>query len=411
MQLKHFSLMEEAGETGVAGGGDAGFTLDMDKASDQLGAELGLVDDNEADPLDDTGTATPPVEKKPAAVPTQETLEVKAAREARERAAAAATPAAKAAAAVAATKALTDAKAALTAKKVDFTGKTDAEILELAKPAPAALKPLPKAWKKELNETWSKLPPEAQDYIAQREAQVEAGFQANANAVKYAQAVYGILQPHEALLKSQGIGNHVEFVNSLVNAHYVLSGQPDTARYPYMAQILQTYGLDPAKVAEAFTALGAQPKPQVSAADVELRQRLTKLETERKNEATERFSALKAESDREVVAFASDPAHPFFDEVASEVSLLLADPRITLATAYEMAVYANPVTRAKELARLNVAAEAKAREEADKAAAAALKAKGTRVKGEERHRGSPDLLGSIDDTLKETMATIKSRAD
>lgn len=395
-------LMDEASETGDLGGGGGDITLDIDKASDQLGADLGLSVDDALD--DDLDTATPSGEKKPGAAPSQETPEVKAAREARERAVAAATPEAKAAR----LKAVTDAKTALTAKKVDFTGKTEDEILALNKPE---LKAAPKSWAKPQHEIWSKLPPEAQDYIAQREAQVEEGFKANAQAVRYAQAVYGVMQPHQALLDSQGIKNHVEFVNSLVQAHYVLSSQPDTARYPYIANVLRTYGLDPAKVAEAVTALGTEQKPQESAAERELRARVAKIESDKQLEHTERFKALKAETDAQIAAFAADPAHPFFEEVAGEVSLLLADPRITLEKAYEMAVYANAVTRAKELTRLKTDAEKTAREEADKAAALALKNRGTKVKGEERHRASPDLIGSMDDTMRETLATIKSRQE
>lgn len=405
MNLKHL-LMDEAndGTGGSSGGGGEGdLSIDIDAVSDKIGGELGLGDDSDKGDLD-LDTATPSGEKKPA-TPPNETPEVKAAREARERATAAQSPAAKAAAAAAAVKAVTDAKAALTAKKVDFTGKTDAEILALAKPEPKAA---PKAWGKEHHETFSKLPPEAQNYILQRESQVEEGFKANASAVRYAQAVFGLLEPHQGLLNTQGIKNHVEFLNNMVQAHVVLSSQPDTARYPYIAGILRNYGLDPAKVAEAFAAGGAAA-PQMTQAERDMKARLDKIENDKKTEQSERFTALKAESARDVEAFASDPAHPFFDEVAGEVSLLLADPKITLPVAYEMAVYANPVTRAKELARLKTEAEKTAREEADKAAAAAVKAKGTKVKGEERHRESPDLLGSIDDTLRETLKTINSR--
>lgn len=411
MAPNQYFLMNEAddgtGGAGGGGGGEADLTIDIAAASEQIGSELGLGDDETNKDLD-AGSATPPGEKKPAAGPTGETPELKAAREARERAAAAATPEAKALAA----KTLTDAKAALTAKKVDFTGKTDAEILELAKPASANAKPLPKSWKKELGEVWNKLPVEAQDYIDQREAQVAEGFKANANAVRYAEAIYKTMEPHQALLSSQGIKNHVEFVNSLVNAHYVLSSQPDTARYPYIAQILASYGLDPVKVGEAFTALPAKGATVAKTAEtVALEQRMAKMEAERKEETTARFEALKAQTAAEIAAFAADPAHPYFDEVASHVSLLLADPRITLDQAYEQAVYANPITRAKELARISKETTEKTQKEADAAAAAAKKALGTRVRGEERHRKSPDLLGSMEDTMRKTFREIQTRQE
>lgn len=400
-------LMDEATDGGGGGAGD--LTIDIDKASDDIGGALGLGDKDEQGD-NDLGSATPPKEKTPATPPTDEKPEVKAAREAREKAVAATAKQAALKDPVQRAKLVGEAKTALTAKQQDFTGKTDDEILALAE---AAAKPqtkeMVKAWKKEMAETWAKLPPEAQDYIAQREAQVEEGFKVQAPAVKYANAVFGLLAPHEGLLKSQGMTNHVDFLNSMVQAHVVLSSHPDAQRYQYMANVFKSYGLDPAKVAEAYTALGVQPPAQETAAERELRARLTKVEEATKTEQTQRFNALKASTDAEVAAFAADPKHQFFDEVASEVSLFLADPRITLEKAYEMAVFANPVTRAKELARLRGDAEKTAREEADKAAAAAAAAKGTRIRGKEEHRASPDLLGSMDDTLRSTLKEIHSR--
>ena len=54
----------------------------------------------------------------------------------------------------------------------------------------------------------------------------------------------------------------------------------------------------------------------------------------------------------EINIFAADPAHPYFDDVANDITALLRGGGAKdLADAYDKAVWANPVTRAKEQAR------------------------------------------------------------
>lgn len=57
-----------------------------------------------------------------------------------------------------------------------------------------------------------------------------------------------------------------------------------------------------------------------------------------------------ARIEKEVEAFAADPAHPFFDELSDDIAAILKTGA-SLAEAYEKAVWANPVTRAKEILR------------------------------------------------------------
>jgi len=61
----------------------------------------------------------------------------------------------------------------------------------------------------------------------------------------------------------------------------------------------------------------------------------------------------------EVNAFASDPAHPFFDEVADDI-VAFVRAGDSLSKAYEKAVWANPVTREKEIARQQAMKDAQA---------------------------------------------------
>lgn len=379
-----YLVHDEASTDGGEGGGGGGSleNFNMEAAVNAVGAGLGLGDDDdkgakggEADPP--VGSATPPTGEPPK----KETVVADPAK------------AGKVAAA----------KAHLASQKVDYTGKTDDEILKLAEPQKKAP---PKAWKAEMHPHWDKVPPEVQAYLEQREAEVENGFKVKSDSENYGKSLHAIIQPYQALLDAQGVKDHGQAVRFLLNAHNKLSTGDDVGRAQFFAGLAKQYRIDVAKMTEAYNASpGAQETPEQRA----LRERMDKLENDRKTETQARYDALKAEADQEIAAFAADPKHPYFKEVASEVALFLQDPKITLAEAYERAVWANPVTRAKEEARLKKEAEDKAKADAEAAAKAAEKARGTRVRGEEKHRGSPDLVGSMEDTMRETYREIQSR--
>lgn len=376
---------------GGGGGSEGELSVNIEEASAQIGADLGLGDDTDkggaADPAD--GSASSPPAKGDVAPPDA----VKAAADAK--------------AATERSGKLAAAKAELAGKKVDIAGKTDDEILALAAPQ---VKAAPKAWKKELHESFSKLPAEVQDYIVQREAQVEEGFKANGEKVRYAEDINSVLAPYEAMLQAQGVKHHSVAVKTLMNAHYILSTEQPEGRAKFMAGLLSNYGVTLESLTAAVAARG-DPANEETAAQKELRARMEKLENDRRTELQGRVDSLKESTRKEVEAFASDPKHPYFNEVAKEVTLLLQDPNMSLEAAYESAVWANPVTRAKESARIQKDAEAKAKNEAEAAAKAALKARGTKVRGAQEERESPDLLGSMEDTMRSTLRAIKDRQE
>jgi hypothetical protein len=116
---------------------------------------------------------------------------------------------------------------------------------------------------------------------------------------------------------------------------------------------------------------------------------------------------------QEVEAFASrlddagKPLHPYFDEVADDiVGLIQAGQAADLQSAYEKAIWLNPVTRDKEVARLNSAAAEKAKRAAEEAKRA--EAANVKTSAKAATAGSPK--GSMDDTMRETLKAIQARA-
>lgn len=394
MKTQPMWLMDEAGEAGAGGGAGADLNIDMGAAVEEIGAGLGLGEDTSTNEDDDTlpgGSATPPSDKgaqpdkKPAPTPD-------AGKEARERA-------------ERATK-LDAARKQLQDQKVDLTGKTDDEILALATPQP---KSAPKSWKKELHDAFGKLDPAVQDYILERETQVEQGFLSNKEHVEFGRKVRDVVTPYEAMLTSQGVDTPTA-LRYLLNAHYNLSHVDEGQRLQTFLQVAKSYRIDPAKAIAALQSSGQTPADEPPAVR-ELRERTARMEQALQSERAAKYNQIKAEAAQEIAAFAADPKHPYFKEVEHQIALLMQDPSITLEQAYEQAVYANPVTRAKELDRLRQEAEKAAREEAEKKAAEATKARGTRIRGDERGRESPDPLGSMEDTMRETLREIRSRQE
>ncbi len=412
-----FSMMAYHGylDETVDGGGGGGavidegsdLNIDIDRASDDLGASLGLDSDDDKDL---GGSATPSDETKDedkvdkGGAPSKTDAAANAGAEAAARAAAAA----KAAETLKADRAFLKDKVAdpenidkLPAEKIS---KMAADYRAKFGEGPIAF---PKAWKQEMQTEWDKLPPNVKAYISQREEQAVAGLGQYTEAAKGYKQVLDIIQPYRPLLDAQGIKDPNAAIRFLMIAHANLSnGNPD-AQLQYAAHLMRSYKVDPDKLVAALKT----ETPYASETEKKLAQRVDNLEgaLSEREMADLRQRAGKISS--EVEAFASDPKHPYFDECARHIALLLKDPNVSLADAYEMAVYANPVTREKELGRLRTEAEAAARKTADEAAAAAKKSRGTKIEGRQKERPTADFLGSIDDTLHETYKSIQDRQE
>lgn len=263
----------------------------------------------------------------------------------------------------------------------------------------------PRSWKPELKDSYAALPPQIREQIHLREQQMAEGVSQIKQAADYGRQLKEVLAPYQPLLDAQGIKDHGLAVRYLMNAHYQLSSGDEAARAAAFAKLAASYKIDLAKAAQAAP-------DEKGYTDPALRQaldRVDRLEQHLTAEQSARLSQIRAEKTAEVEAFAADPKHSLFDEVADHIALLLQKPGMTLETAYEQAVWANPSTRAKQIEAERKTAEAAALERAKKEAAAAAKARGTRVRGADG-RDTPDPAGSLDETLKETLSEIRSRA-
>lgn len=274
--------------------------------------------------------------------------------------------------------------------------------------AAPALRQAPKAWAKEKHEIFSKLPPEAQEYIETREKQMLDGLTQYSEGAKQAKVWNDAVKDYLPLIQAQG-AQPQEAVKYLFEAHRRLSSGTPEQRASYLAEVAKTYGIDFTKAATDAT---ADEPPAVK----ELRERTERLERERQEELRLRGEETTKRVASEVSAFAEakdekgNPKHPYFDECAEDIVALIHAGH-TLEKAYEKAVWANPVTREKETARLQTEREAalrlKAKQEADKARNASR----TNVNSRDTRRTpTAPTAKKWEDTLDQTYKEIQERS-
>jgi len=255
----------------------------------------------------------------------------------------------------------------------------------------------PASWAKEQHERWAQIPPEAQDYIELREKQMLDGIEQYKQGHAYAQELQRVIEPYRDMLQQFGATEAQVLENSL-GWNKILTNGSLEARQQAFISLGTDLGLIP-----------QEGQAQIDPRTQELQQRLDRIERQEQQRAQETYQHNLSRVASEVEAFASNPDNEHFEDVADDVvAMLQADKRLDLQTAYDKAVWANPITRAKEQAKL---VESKTKELAEKKTAeakAALKAKSVNIRPNNSNRQSSEPVGSWADTMEQV---LKNRRD
>lgn len=279
--------------------------------------------------------------------------------------------------------------------------------------------PVPKSWAKEMHPIWDKLakgvPLNAEEsrkaatYYNEREKQMASGVEGYRSDAEYGRSLRQVFNQHADVLQQQGL-DATRAASYLLNAHRMLSMGSQEQRQAYLARVAQTYGLELPQAQPADPNAPAAPQATVPP---ELMSRLDRLEQEREAERQAQYQQMQEKTAAEVNAFAADPKNVYFDECADHIVMLLkSDPKLTLADAYQTAVWANPVTRAKEIARIETDKLTAERKRIAEEAKNAKKATSANVRGRDTQR-TPQApratVDQMDEVLNETLADIRSR--
>lgn len=257
----------------------------------------------------------------------------------------------------------------------------------------------PASWAKDKHEHWAKMPKEAQEYYMTREKQMLDGLEQYKGDAGLGKQMKEVFTPYKAFLNAQGI-DEPKAAQYLMNAHYKLSSAPQAEKESYFRQLAQSYG-----IALSGQEQAADIDPHVRA----LQDKLSALESNISQREQAQANEHRAKVSKDVEAFATDAKNPYFDEVADDIVTLL-NGGASLQDAYDKAVWANPVTRAKELARVQTEAEAKFKEKAGKEVIAAKKATSSNVRSRDTSKAPTEASGTMEDTMRDTLQKMKLRS-
>lgn len=285
----------------------------------------------------------------------------------------------------------------------DDIGDQEELPLETVEVAPIVDTPVirqpPKSWSKDYHEHWSKTDPKVQEYIEKREKDFLDGLEQYKGDSQYAKQLRDILTPYKPFLQAQGV-DETQAVKYLLNAQYRLSNGTVEERKSAYEQIGRDLGLVQAQAAAAVD-------PAVS----QLQKELNGIKSTLTARQTAEYKSAQDAAAREVETFAADAAHPYFQDVIQDMVILI-NAGHSLTDAYEKAVWANPLTREKELARIQTESAAKLKSKAKDEADAARKAAGSNVRGQETRKAPTEPKGKFlsDESMREELKAIRDRA-
>ena len=274
-----------------------------------------------------------------------------------------------------------------------------------AQPEPEPASPPPKTWPKEMHDHWGKTPKEVQDYWNTREKQMLDGLEQYRGDATFAKQIKETLNPYMATINALGVDAPTA-IKSLLNADYQLRVGSPSQKAQYFQHLAKQYGVDLGSVGQS-----QEGQPPVDPRLQQLQDELHGLKQIIQTGNQQQLDEQRQKIQNEVNSFASDPKHPYFDEVSDEIVALLKNGA-TLEDAYEKAVWANPVTRQKEMSRVQTEQQAALKAKAIAEAEAKKKAASVNLRNRDSQRtptGPRATMSGLDSALRETMREIKSR--
>jgi len=263
---------------------------------------------------------------------------------------------------------------------------TEEVVEEEAETEAATVREAPKSWAKEQHEVWAKLPPEAQNYIEHREKQMLDGIEEYKEFAHYGRELNNVIAPYSPMFEQAGVDIRTG-VQYLLNAQYLLQQGTPQQKESELRRIAQQYGVN---LGEKTAQTEEKLDPRLEQMQNTINQLQAAIQSSQQHTLTE----VRAKTQKEVNDFANDGNHPYFDELADEIAIQIKAGK-DLQAAYDTAVYANPVTRTKEIARIQTENAAKLREKKLQEAEKAKKAISSNVRTIDTTRTPTEKKGAL----------------
>jgi len=270
---------------------------------------------------------------------------------------------------------------------------------EKSEPEAAETSAAPETWRKEAKEEWGNLPATVQAEILKREQDMFRGIESYRASAALGNNVKQIIQPHLHFFE-RSRENPLQLLSNLTQAHVILSTAPPARRRELFFEVAKSYGVD----------LQSEPAfidPQVANLQNELYAVKSQMQSREAAEQATAREQLKSQLD----TFIADPKNVHVNEVLGDMAKLLqGGVASSLEDAYKKACQLSPAVQAKELARQRGAEAQKQKETAEARAAAARQATSANVRTKSKPASAATPVGTMDDTLQETLTTIRSRS-
>ena len=204
----------------------------------------------------------------------------------------------------------------------------------------------PQHWPKDFKESFEKLPVEAQHLLFDRHKELEGDYTKKTQSVakyrKRQEAFDDLMKPHMDDFSRAGMDD-VGAIRQLLSAHNYLKTDPKQA----IQWLAKNYGVDISEVGIDSTEED-YADPEVKA----LKQQVAQLQGFLQNQQQTQMQSVQQNTQSMIDQFATEktadgsPKHPHFDSVRDRMGVLIQGNQAPdLATAYDMAVYADPKLR------------------------------------------------------------------
>ena len=276
------------------------------------------------------------------------------------------------------------------------------ETTDDSAPLATETKPAPSTWRKEAQADWDKLPETVKAEVLKREEDMFRGLESYKQDANFGKSVTQALSRYMPVLQQYNI-NPVAQIAGLMEAHHTLAFGAPQEKQAFLQKIAADYGIDLGQVA-------AQEAPFTDPQVKSLMEQVKTLESKLSSYETDRQTTMVEKTTAEINAFLADPAYPYATELATDMAQLIkAGVAKDLKGAYEKALWQNPVVREKHLAKQQKESSEQAKLNAAKAAEAAKKAAAANVTTTSKKASRTAPVGTMDDTLQQTLAAINER--
>lgn len=225
-----------------------------------------------------------------------------------------------------------------------------------SQPGTSSAPEAPQHWSAADRSLFAKAPPEVQQRWIAREGELQRGYDAKFQEIagfrREREQLDELLNPYARDLELRGV-SRTQFLQSLVGGHKFLQENPREA----LLWLAQAYGVDPQQL--------TQPQEVADPRYTKITQELSEVRNQFQGWTQQQHQAQHAEKLSRVQTFAESkgedgqPAHPFFDEVSSDIlALMKATPGMDLQVAYNKALRMNDEVWEKVQAQKSLSTQA-----------------------------------------------------